>query len=472
MSFQQQAYIVNFFLMLLDALSILFAGIGAYYFRFSMAGKSPGEDQLHVIFFSISLLMILNNYTMGRLRLYNDKKPSSVFYTLHTISKAIFIDFAVLALVLFWVKYQQYSRLFLLLFALLSFFLILIGRIIAIWCITSSYRKGYHLRQILVIGDTEKGELISDALESQLSWGHKVIGRLTICGEKDKKWADKTTLGTIEELPDILRRYPIDEVIFAVPETQTFDLSFYLEMCEYMGVPVKILPCMGTLGGRKFGLEKCQNLPFLVLQNSRFNATGLLYKRVLDLVGGLVGTVVLLLFYPLVAAAIKLTSPGPVIFKQKRVGKSGRIFTIYKFRTMYSDAEQRKQELLVKNEMHGAMFKVRNDPRITPVGSWLRKSSIDELPQFLNVLKGEMSLVGTRPPTIDEVSQYQLHHLKRISVKPGLTGLWQVSGRNTLTDFDKVVELDCYYLDNWRFVDDLRILIKTVGVVALRTGAL
>ena len=175
--------------------------------------------------------------------------------------------------------------------------------------------------------------------------------------------------------------------------------------------------------------------------------------------------------YPFVGAAIKLDSPGPVLFKQERVGRHGREFLLYKFRSMYQDAEQRKQEFLERNEMQGAMFKLKDDPRITRVGKWLRITSLDEFPQFLNVLGGEMSLVGTRPPTPEEVEEYKPWHLRRISAKPGITGLWQVSGRNKITSFDNVVELDCKYLEHWRFADDLKILFKTILAVLLRRGA-
>ncbi|MDZ7583167.1 MAG: sugar transferase [Deltaproteobacteria bacterium] len=191
----------------------------------------------------------------------------------------------------------------------------------------------------------------------------------------------------------------------------------------------------------------------------------------LDLFGGAAGSLFFFIIYPFVAVAIKLDSPGPVLFKQKRMGQHGRVFNLYKFRSMYRDAEALKQELLDKNVMNGALFKIKDDPRITKVGRWLRKTSLDEVPQFLNILRGEMSLVGTRPPTLDEVEIYQPQHLKRISAKPGLTGLWQVSGRNKITDFEEVVELDCRYLDHWRFLDDIKILVKTVVVVLQRKGA-
>jgi exopolysaccharide biosynthesis polyprenyl glycosylphosphotransferase len=223
---------------------------------------------------------------------------------------------------------------------------------------------------------------------------------------------------------------------------------------------------------RYFSIETCQGVPFLTIRSTSFNATGLLYKRLLDFVGGIVGALIFFVMYPVVALAIKIDSPGPVIFKQKRVGKHGRVFLLFKFRTMYLDAEERLKELTGKNEMNGYMFKLADDPRITRVGRFLRKTSIDEIPQFLNVLRGEMSLVGTRPPTLDEVEKYQPKHLKRIASKPGMTGLWQVSGRNKINDFERVVDLDCKYLDNWRFSNDLRILVQTVFVVFKRKGAM
>ncbi|MBQ8166209.1 MAG: sugar transferase, partial [Lachnospiraceae bacterium] len=162
-------------------------------------------------------------------------------------------------------------------------------------------------------------------------------------------------------------------------------------------------------------------------------------------------------------------SPGPIFFKQKRVGKGGRYFNIYKFRSMYADAEDKKKELEEANEMSGLMFKVTNDQRITKVGKFLRKSSIDELPQFVNVLKGDMSLVGTRPPTIDEFRQYQGHHRRRLTMKPGITGMWQAYGRNTVTDFEDVVKMDLQYIDNWSLTLDVKILIKTI-ITVLKEG--
>ena len=168
---------------------------------------------------------------------------------------------------------------------------------------------------------------------------------------------------------------------------------------------------------------------------------------------------------------IKLESPGPLFFSQKRVGRNGRIFKIYKFRSMYADAEERKKELMEQNEMDGLMFKMTDDPRITKIGKFIRKTSLDELPQFWNVLKGDMSLVGTRPPTVDEFEKYESHHKRRLSMKPGITGKWQVSGRSDIQDFEEVVKLDCEYIDEWSPFLDIQILFKTVGVVLTHKGA-
>ena len=196
-----------------------------------------------------------------------------------------------------------------------------------------------------------------------------------------------------------------------------------------------------------------------------------LAKRFFDIVLSLLGLIILSPVFLCVALAIKIDDAGPAFFKQKRVGKNGRYFYIYKVRSMYQDAEARKAELMEKNEMKGFMFKMTDDPRITKVGKFIRSTSIDELPQFWNVLKGDMSLVGTRPPTVDEFKQYEARHKRRLSMKPGLTGLWQVSGRSNIEDFEEVVRLDCEYIDNWSIQLDIQIILKTVVVIFKKVGS-
>jgi exopolysaccharide biosynthesis polyprenyl glycosylphosphotransferase len=197
----------------------------------------------------------------------------------------------------------------------------------------------------------------------------------------------------------------------------------------------------------------------------------MLVKRLMDIVGALVGLCITAVATIFLAPAILLESPGPLFFKQIRIGKNGRRFTFYKFRSMYVDAEERKKELMAQNEMHGSMFKMTNDPRITKVGKFIRKTSLDELPQFWNVLKGDMSLVGTRPPTEDEYLHYEGWQKRRISFRPGITGLWQISGRSNIKDFDEVVKLDLEYIDNWSIGLDMKIILKTVYAVFRGVGA-
>ena len=296
-----------------------------------------------------------------------------------------------------------------------------------------------------------------------------MIGRLSIAPETTE-YSD--IIGSLEKFPEILRHNEIDEVVFAFDSDKSIDLSYYLHLCRRMGIQVRILPSLWKEEDTSLSFEHCQKVPFMTIKVGNINATGLFYKRATDIIGGLIGTILFLVLYPFIGIAIKLESKGPVIFKQKRVVQHGRTFNLYKFRSMYHDAEARKTELAGKNQMNGAIFKLQNDLRITCVGRFLRKTSLDEFPQFFNVLGGEMSLVGTRPPTVDEVESYLPDHLKRLSSKPGITGLWQVSGRNQIRDFDKIVELDCRYLENWRFSDDLKIIFKTIYVVLKRKGAI
>ena len=465
---QQQVYIINTILMILDAVCVIASGYGAYYVKYYESYGTWTIDT-NVFTASVLLVMFLNNYMMGKFRLYSDIRPPSYLALMWSILKALIIDFGVLSVAIVLLRQTTYSRLFLLSFAGLCFVSIAVYRIAVQLYFDKVSRKGFSTRKILVVGDKKRGKFVTELLNSQLSWGHEVIGTLPLLNVESNETAINDM---VNDFANLLRSHTVDEVVFAMDGDRSVNLAPFLETCKKIGIPARILPALWQPGDKAISIERCQEVPFLTIRASNFNAAGLLYKRILDLLGGLVGTVAVLVIYPFVAVAIKLDSPGPVLFKQKRMGSHGRIFNLYKFRTMYQDAERRRRELMGQNEMNGAMFKMANDPRITRVGRWLRITSIDEFPQFLNVLRGEMSLVGTRPPMIEEVEEYKPEHLKRISAKPGITGLWQVSGRNKITDFDEIVDLDCNYLDNWRFADDLKIILKTVQVVLQRKGAI
>ena len=279
-----------------------------------------------------------------------------------------------------------------------------------------------------------------------------------------------------ENLFGWIRTASLDEVYINLPEGMNEKVAEIIEELEDMGITVNVtIPSLEKIVEQsKFDNINCDikaGYPMAVFSPAVHNERHLIVKRVFDIVGGLIGSIISLPIILITAIPLKLESPGPLIFKQQRVGKNGRVFNIYKLRSMYVDAEERKKALMEQNKMNGLMFKMDDDPRITKVGKFIRKYSIDELPQFWNVLKGDMSLVGTRPPTIDEFEQYESHHKRRLSLKPGITGIWQVSGRSDIQDFEEVVRLDCQYIDNWSLWLDIKILFKTVGVVLTHKGA-
>ena len=264
----------------------------------------------------------------------------------------------------------------------------------------------------------------------------------------------------------------VDEVFFALPEHVDIPKKI-MKDCNRMGVVTHVqLAALNELGKN----QVVEEIAGYVVLSSSINIVSswqLLVKRLMDIAGGLVGCIFTGIIYIFIAPIMKVKSPGPVFFSQVRMGKNGKPFKIYKFRSMYMDAEERKKELMEKNNIKdGLMFKMDDDPRIIKgIGHFIRKTSLDEFPQFWNILKGDMSLVGTRPPTMDEWDKYELHHRRRLAIKPGLTGMWQVSGRSEITDFEEVVELDTKYIEQWSIGLDIKILFKTVTVVFTGSGA-
>lgn len=276
----------------------------------------------------------------------------------------------------------------------------------------------------------------------------------------------------IETLVDLMHQHSVNGVILTAKHTYLGQVEQAIELCEREGVEVWLLADFFKTQISHTGVDYFFGRPMLVFRSGPERSWPALAKQVIDFVGAAALLAVMGLPMLLVTLAIKLTSPGPVLFRQQRSGLNGQPFTMLKFRSMISDAEQRKQELEALNEMTGPVFKVSNDPRITKVGRFLRKWSIDELPQLLNVLRGEMSLVGPRPLPTDEVARFDdLAHRRRLSVKPGLTCLWQISGRNNVCDFKEWVRLDLEYIDNWSLWLDLKILLRTIPAVLTGAGA-
>jgi exopolysaccharide biosynthesis polyprenyl glycosylphosphotransferase len=340
-----------------------------------------------------------------------------------------------------------------------------------------------------VISNCSRAEKFISSLKIDWSQNIKAVALVDVysIGDTYLRYDNGEQIESIDGVPVVagrdnligwIRTASLDDVYINLDRdfAEKIKLPSLIEELEDMGITVHVnIPSMEDIFAEsKFNYLNCvvkAGYPMAVFSPVNHNPSNLMIKRIADFIGGLVGTILSLPIIAVVAIPLKLDSPGPLIFRQQRVGKNGRVFYIYKLRSMYIDAEARKKELEKENKMEGHMFKMDNDPRITKVGRFIRKYSIDELPQFWNVLKGDMSLVGTRPPTIEEFEKYESHHKRRLSMKPGITGNWQVSGRSDIQDFEEVVKLDCEYIDNWSPLYDTKILFKTVGVVLLHKGA-
>lgn len=348
--------------------------------------------------------------------------------------------------------------------------------------VRSRYTKGIQS----LVGVVTTQENASPILEElKKDWSKRVTGLaiLEAAPEQLHTEIDGVKIeANFDNFMDWLRQAALDEVYLDVAQESEENMLPYLEEMESMGLTVHFrLPvldriekaCCDETSAVRISreLSRCAGGNVVTMGTVELKLRDQVLKRTMDIVGGIVGCIISIPIIALVAIPLKLESPGPLIFKQRRVGRNGRVFYIHKLRSMYVDAEARKKELMAQNEMNGLMFKMEDDPRITRVGRFIRRTSIDELPQFFDVVRGSMSLVGTRPPTLDEYRQYESHHKRRLSMKPGITGLWQVSGRSDIDDFEEVVKLDVQYIDNWSIWMDIYLLFRTVGVVFDRKGA-
>lgn len=332
-------------------------------------------------------------------------------------------------------------------------------------------REGKRLRKLMVISSAERIRGIIDGL----LYPYRDYSVEAIALFDGSKTAEKDIRGIPvvadrEGVLPYIQEHIIDEVFIDLPDNEKSEEQLMNQIVG-MGVTVHInLLCYGSSMENKriYSLGRYM----VVSSTMRFAEPWQMFiKRVMDICGALVGLVITGVAFLIFAPVIYRQSPGPFFFSQERIGRNGRVFKIYKFRTMYPDAESKQHELMKYNKMNGLMFKMDNDPRIIPIGHFLREKSIDELPQFWNILKGDMSLVGTRPPTVDEYNHYGINHKKRLAMKPGLTGLWQVSGRSDIVDFDEVVALDSKYITEWTLTMDIKIIWKTLLTVWKGKGA-
>ena len=327
-------------------------------------------------------------------------------------------------------------------------------------------RKKKYTQRILLVTTRSRVERVLQQL-SAYEYGY-VSAVCIVDGEQSE--SSNFTIVTLDNLVTYATRSVVDQVVINLP-SENFLIADFVSQFEMMGLPVAVnIAALEFVTNSEKAIQRFGNSSVVNFSTTFYRSSDVALKRSIDIIGSLVGLIICGLVSIFLVPLIKRDG-GPAIFIQDRIGRNGRVFKFYKFRSMRVDAEEIKKDLMSQNQMQGGRFKIENDPRITKIGHFIRKTSLDELPQFWNVLKGDMSLVGTRPPTLDEYMTYTPEQKRRLSFKPGITGLWQISGRSEIKNFDDVVKLDVAYIDGWTIWKDIEILLKTIKVVVMRDGA-
>jgi exopolysaccharide biosynthesis polyprenyl glycosylphosphotransferase len=410
--------------------------------------------------------------------LYASKRMSRRWEEARDIAAATTLGTCMIAASALLFRIWVVNRVFLLLFWVLTTSLVIVSRTVIRASLAYARRHGRNTRNLLVIGTNARAVTLVEKIQSKPELGYRILGFA------DEEWAGSeefrkqghSLVADLEGLPTYVRRNVVDEVVLALPIRSYHTVaSVIASACEQQGIIVRFMPNIFDLKEAKHRTDELGHDEGLVSHDSTIaDAWGLAIKRAIDIVVSTAAIVLLSPVIVLTALLVKLSSPGPIFFVQKRLGRNKRMFEIYKFRTMVVDAEKRLKDLEHKNEADGAVFKIKNDPRVTPLGRFLRKTSIDELPQLFNVLKGDMSLVGPRPLQVRDYELFETFcqdwQRRRFSVRPGITCLWQIKGRSSIP-FEKWMELDLQYIRNWSLWLDLEILAKTVPAVLKGSGA-
>ncbi len=465
----------KYLLVLHDIVLILVAFSVAYFVRYELQWFRSVDPAYQVPIqtyapFALALVIVLP-ISFRFSGVYPYHKGRSVVEETYKIATAVTVGVVVLITVGLFFSPLLYSRLIFLYFAFLSTMILGASRF-GIQIARGHLRKyEVGVNRVLLIGAGDVGRMVMRTVAARPDYGYQLVGFMDDNPAKSQNdIGPYRALGTVDNLGDALDSQDIDTVIICLPWQSHRMIQRLLRSCEQRNVRALVVPDLFQVTMNQVYVDDFNGIPLIGTRGLSIQGWNLIIKRASDLVIGGIGTLLGAPFIAFIALAIKLDSPGPVLFRQTRVGRNGEEFTCYKFRSMVDGADQMQVELLNENEATGPLFKVRNDPRRTRVGRWLRRYSLDEIPQLINVLKGEMSLVGPRPNLPEEVEQYVDWHTKRLTVVPGITGLWQVSGRSDLT-FDEMVLLDLYYVENWNVTLDVSILIRSVPAIIRGRGA-
>ncbi len=424
-------------------------------------------------FYEVGILIILIWWLLLDMQRSHDQlAPASVWNDFKLAARTAVIGTACLFAAAYLLRIELPSRSTVALFTIINTLLLTVNRVFFRSLLEYMQSGGGLNKRILVIGSVEKAMRFVKTLSEHPGWPIHLIGFV----DTDRRNGaglppEIACLGGPDDLTAILHKYTIDEVVFTVPTRQIAECTDMLALCEQEGVRAVILSNWFSSLVAHVSTDIQYDQPVLIYTSMRHKEWQILVKRLFDI---FFSSLLIVLLFPLMAVimiGIKLTDRGPIFYRWKVVGFNKENFTGYKFRTMVIDADKLKAQLEGQNEMKGVVFKIKNDPRITPIGALLRKFSLDELPQLWSVLKGDMSIVGPRPPLETELPRFDSWHRRKLSVKPGLTCLWQISGRSGITDFDEWVKLDLAYIDNWTLWLDFKILMKTIPAVLLGRGA-
>lgn len=464
----------TFLMLAVDSACVLAAGAIASRLTTPEASQEHFLDILssHRLYFLA--FVIVWYLAAGDQRLFASHRSDRLTVQMLGIVKALVVSIAVTAVLMMFISRQGVDRQFLIYFALAAAAILLTVRMSLRLFLWSIRRRGYNFRQILIIGGNPRAEHLVDVMENHTQYGYHLVGLLDDESER-AAYLEKhhiPYLGPVRELENVLLKQVVDEVYICLPVRKYYtEITSVAHLCEGVGVSVRMIADLIPLRVATRQIHQLEDIPVLSLSTIPEAFAQLALKRGIDmLVSGAFLITVAWWLFPLVALIIKLDSKGPVFFLQDRVGLNQRRFKCIKFRSMVVNAEELKAKLAEQNEADGPVFKMRRDPRMTRVGRWIRKFSIDEMPQIVNVFLGDMSLVGPRPPVPAEVEKYTWDQRRRLSVRPGITGLQQVSGRSDV-DFNDWVELDLAYIDNWSLMEDIRILFRTFQVVIQAKGA-
>lgn len=463
--------IETYSILMIDIVCVVVSYALALFIRFNIIHYENYPRQFHLMVGAyIVILCLLYNMFLDANRNFFTRGYYQEFY--YTARYTLILVVGLVVVLYLLQQSYEFSRSVYGIFAVLNTLITYVVHMAFKKAIWKYYRKSTSAEKMLVVTkDILVDEVLGNLIKGK-EWYYDITA--AVIYDADRKGStvrDVPIVASKDDLYETVIQMMVDEVFICLPGEPLIEIRDMVQRFEEMGLTCHYNVDLFSHSNPNTYVQQMAGYSVISFALKTMDSRRLLIKRLIDILGALVGLAITAVMTPFVALAIKIDSPGPVFFSQTRIGKNGRRFKIWKFRSMYTDAEERRKELEAQNEIRGLMFKMDDDPRITRVGKFIRETSIDETPQFLNILVGDMSLVGTRPPTEDEFEQYNGYYRRRMSITPGLTGLWQVSGRSDIQDFEEIVRLDLEYIDNWSLGLDVKILIMTVFAVLGRKGS-